>query len=508
MPKARQTCTECSLRRQKCDKRSPCGRCVKRGVADRCTREWDNEARKHVGARPTFPGGNNDFVPSSATINNHNAAPSSTRDGRILPYHSTEGGILANSRDSPLQQPDFGCLSNVRQRHHGSTQVSDSRLSLLQMLLPNVSQLWKLVTFHEKRLLWYHGCYHGPTFNSQLGSRIQKQGLRDLDVLLLEKNDLQWGALLFAIIAGSITCANPRLTSQWGFEADEVEVLSQQWHKACVECLELANFMLHHQLYAVQAISTLTMCAHTLGNSNQQYVFLGTALRIAQSLRLHRLSLENESINVSSSSVDREAVLRKEVGRRLWSQLCVQDWFSIPFAGVHSIHRRHFSTVKPAERDYLTMELMPGGEPTYVSYGNYLYEIAALIVELHESLLRCNTEYTRYEQVMRTDTRMRELATKERPRYFDVTVQIDPAWPWYIPWARRSLTICFAHKVIVIHRTYLGRSFKDSTFAYTRRTCIAAAKTILSEARQERHEDEPIIWIDQVSILQRPGPQC
>src|SRR5271155_3801248 len=49
MPKVRQTCTQCSMRRQKCDKQLPCGRCVKRGVPASCTREWPGEydAKKH-----------------------------------------------------------------------------------------------------------------------------------------------------------------------------------------------------------------------------------------------------------------------------------------------------------------------------------------------------------------------------------------------------------------------------------------------------------------------------
>jgi hypothetical protein len=32
----------------------------------------------------------------------------------------------------------------------------------------------------------------------------------------------------------------------------------------------------------------------------------------------------------------------------------------------------------------------------------------------------------------------------------------------------------------------------------TRNTCIAAAKTILNEAKQDQDEDGPAIWIDQV----------
>ncbi|KAK5102854.1 hypothetical protein LTS08_003656 [Lithohypha guttulata] len=147
------------------------------------------------------------------------------------------------------------------------------------------------------------------------------------------------------------------------------------------------------------------------------------------------------------------------------------------------------------------MEPLQVGEPSYVSYNNYLYEIAALILELHERAIKCNTEFTRYEQVMSIDARMREIAIQARPRYFDVTVPLDRDWPWFIPWARRSLTICFAHKVIIIHRSFLARSFENATFSFSRRTCIAAAKTILNEANQQQDVNEPVIWIDQAFCI-------
>ena len=40
MPKARETCTRCSMRRQKCDRTLPCRRCVAAGVASSCTLTW------------------------------------------------------------------------------------------------------------------------------------------------------------------------------------------------------------------------------------------------------------------------------------------------------------------------------------------------------------------------------------------------------------------------------------------------------------------------------------
>lgn len=46
----------------------------------------------------------------------------------------------------------------------------------------------------------------------------------------------------------------------------------------------------------------------------------------------------------------------------------------------------------------------------------------------------------------------------------------------------------------MIHRTYLGLSFSDDRFAFTRKTCIAAAKTMLNEFKQDEHEESPLLW--------------
>lgn len=40
MPKQRQTCTRCSQRRQKCDRKAPCTRCVQNGEGHVCTTKW------------------------------------------------------------------------------------------------------------------------------------------------------------------------------------------------------------------------------------------------------------------------------------------------------------------------------------------------------------------------------------------------------------------------------------------------------------------------------------
>ena len=375
-----------------------------------------------------------------------------------------------------------------------------STIAILQLQLPNIEQIRNLVDYHERYLLWYHGCYHGPTLRRELEDAL----LECEDVLQIDGLNLQWIALLFSIMAGSLACATDHLISEWGFWKGETSKLSKQWYKAAVTCLNQSEYTTNHQIFAVHAITTLSMSAHTLGLSEDLSVLLGAALKIARSLGLDRLKYNPalDSIQEVSTIQQRHRVLRREIGRRLWSQLCVQDWFALPFTGSQCISLTDFTSTKPLNRDHVTMASLPESFPTYISYGNYVYNVAKLIAEHHIATVRSSTPFTKYEQVMEFDARMRNLARKEMPKYFHVTAPIDPSWPEFIPWARRSLTISFAHKIIMIHRAFIRQSFANPAFQKTRVTCIAAAKTILKEAKQEQEEDGPIIWIDQVSNLE------
>ncbi|KAJ5296338.1 uncharacterized protein N7443_007231 [Penicillium atrosanguineum] len=304
-------------------------------------------------------------------------------------------------------------------------------------------------------------------------------------------------------MVGSITCATKAHLKEWGFSPKEVTTLSKQWYRATISCLNEAEYMANPDIYSIHAITTLAMSAHPLGHSQELAVLLDAASKIAQGLGLNRLSYDKALENITSSSQEeqRHKLLKREIGRRLWSFLCINDWMSVPFAEAHTIHPLHFTTIKPANRDHLSMESITPSFPTYVSYGNYLYEIAKLMISHHEAMLRATTQLMMYESVMEYDSRIRTLAINEIPRYFHVVEPIDPAWPQWIVWARRSLTICFAHKVIMIHRAFIRQSFTNPAYSFTRTTCLAASATILKEAKQTKDLDGPIIWVDKAFCI-------
>jgi hypothetical protein len=140
------------------------------------------------------------------------------------------------------------------------------------------------------------------------------------------------------------------------------------------------------------------------------------------------------------------------------------------------------------------MTPVPENMPTLVTYHRFLYDIATLMPQLQDDISASQTLYTKYEHVIRYDTEMRTLVSKHIPSCLRNTT-LEPSWPSYVPWARHCLAISSAHKVIMIHRKFLWSSFTNPAFTFTRKTCIAAAKTIIQEQKQLVREDGPVLWI-------------
>ncbi|KAF2622082.1 hypothetical protein BU25DRAFT_353134 [Macroventuria anomochaeta] len=359
-------------------------------------------------------------------------------------------------------------------------------LDLLETLLPDRTQIRQLVSYHDTYILWYHGSYSSWIFNNDLNKFLDsyRRSVRHPDL------DVQWLALLFAILTGSLACAPPDIRRSWGFMDTESSTLALHWYESSVLCLNTGHYIERHTVHSVEAIATLTIAAHILGRSSSQSVLLSSAGRIAQSLGLHRLSTETKPVSI-------EQLRQREAGRRVFNQLCTQDWFQIPFSESYSLNPCFITTDKPMNCNDDDLECQPHSVPTQSSYCNYRYEIAALMPRLLDATSGCNTLFTRYEQVLKYDEKMRKLATASMPTFLFTNATIDATWPVWVGWARRSLAICAAHKIIMIHRRFLGLSFTNTAFSFTRRTCVAAANTILKEALSTNDQNGPVLWIEQ-----------
>ncbi|OCK76706.1 hypothetical protein K432DRAFT_419049 [Lepidopterella palustris CBS 459.81] len=460
----RLACTECTRRKVKCDKEIPCNNCIKKGIQNACTRDTESTPTfTHASVAPTtLPDVQHEtgvvlevllkrvselearLKPGSGV--SRNDIPSTSTPPLTL-SSTTPATIPHSETDSEIEDAatilEFLAWGRMKNPDYHSKESAIPDLQMLQLNLPTRHQVSLLFDWHIKCLLWYHGSFHAPIFRRQL----QEFYDRHNGAIESKSLSLQWVALLFSILTGAMTCAGD-VARTWGFRDTEQATLANRWFRGTITCL-------HH---SVEAIATLTISAHLLGFSNQQSVLLASAVKISQSLGLHRLG--SESLGRPS-----ERDLR---GLRAWSQLC----------------NRH-------DEDLI---LHPESEPTTISYARYLLDIAFIMPQLQDAVMASNTLYTKYEQDLKYDKQMRALATVHRPRFLSNT-PIDPTWPLYVPWARQALAISSAHKNCMIHRSFLDLSFTNTAFSFTRRTCIAAAKTILKEQKHAARESGPILWI-------------
>lgn len=482
--RARLTCTQCHRRKIRCNKHIPCDSCIRRGVASLCSRGRDVGIPTPTG--PPHEEDANDTVRAllqrvaqlEARIDRGQPSPEQRRLGSSSitqqthsptpePHQPTALPVVDPTSDAREVTDDIDAATVLEflawgrkkdsdflnapeheagPRQLGSTPGQDDsasvtniltdstktvQLDVLEALLPSKNHIMLLAEYHNSSLLWYHGSYSSKIFSD------------DLHVFLNECNgdvrhgqlNLQWLALLFSILTGSITCASPATCHTWGFSDVERPTLALRWYEATVTCLNMANYIQTHTIYSVQAIATLTIAAHILGQSNSQSVLLSSAGRIAQSLGLQRLQ--------SGLSNSPDQLRKSEVGKRVFIQLCTQDWFSIPFSETYSLNPRFISsTIRPINCNDNDMVVHPESTPTQASYCNYRYDIAALMPQLLDAMAGCNTMFTKYEQVLKFDDKMRKLATASMPTFLSSNAPVVDEWPIYVSWARRSLTIC------------------------------------------------------------------
>lgn len=182
----------------------------------------------------------------------------------------------------------------------------------------------------------------------------------------------------------------------------------------------------------------------------------------------------------------------------MWSALTSQDWLCSTSQGMYTQQKRHYSSILPRHFDEDTWEPVRNySKPTFTHVSNYLSEIAHVLVRYLDDMLDAQDIESKYNVVLRYDALMRGLCIEKMPPWLSTSVPFDTAWPKWTKWVRRSYQASCAHKIIMIHQSFLARSFKDVRYTYSRWACVSSAKIII-EAMEDRLPQEPQWWVDQV----------
>ena len=306
-------------------------------------------------------------------------------------------------------------------RHSGEIQLQ--RLGEIEVPLPSKSLATDLAGYHEHNLLWCHGSYDARLFEEQLRQFYAHPHSHS-------EADLQWCALFFAVLLGSIVTAP---STQWGL-ANTVG-LAEKWFKIAIMLLGQSH---NADVLSLQTIATLAVSADMLPCKADFWPYLARAIEMGTKLEL---------------TPDHPRELGTDSGREAWRYILAKFWFSLAFT------KEKVPTAIPFMRSLPSLLQCNAAEPLDASYRCFLWDVANLIPMAREQMEQKNTAYTRYLEVQQWDNELRS-AIEKRPIFLEDT-PIDPTWPHYAPMARLGFAILSNYMVLVLHWQFLAASLEE-----------------------------------------------
>ncbi|GAA5925623.1 hypothetical protein JCM1841_004790 [Sporobolomyces salmonicolor] len=343
-----------------------------------------------------------------------------------------------------------------------------------------------LVSYSLDRVGWQHGAVHSGQFRTEC-TEFHSWGDRRAQLV-----NQAWLALYFAILCVGVKHMGQKDAEGCGIAPDEQKRLPKLYFDASISALHRAQFLSKHSIYAVQTIVILVVACQDVGGSDLIATLLACGIRIAQHLNIHRFSGDQEwEARRRANGVDPKSeqgvkqLIQREVRKRLWYALATEDWVSIPYRRAYAIFPSHFTTPLPSnctDEDLSSGTLLSRSqdEPTPVSKILLSYQVAACIRRFFEEVNSTLTGEPSYELCLEVDKQIRKII-EDGPGYLKAEGNVEGEYPPWVQWFKHYWIMSVSHKLLICHRVFLGRSFRDPKYAYSRKAAIEASRSIIQE---------------------------
>ncbi|GAA5910394.1 uncharacterized protein JCM6883_002992 [Sporobolomyces salmoneus] len=358
--------------------------------------------------------------------------------------------------------------------------------------LPSPSLSEFIINYSLDRVCWQHNAVHVGQFraeHSEFLSWGEKRG---------ELVNQAWIALYFALLCVGVKYMTEEDAREGGISNEDRSRLPKIYFDSAMASLNRAHFLSKHSIYTVQTCVVMVMSCSEVGGSDLIATLLACGIRIAQHLNIHRFASDQEwESRRRANGIDPKSqegikgLIQRELRKRLWYTLTTEDWFCIPFRRAYTIFPTHFTTPLPLnchDSDLSAGNLVQRSqdEPTIVSKIIATYTVAACIRRYFEHVFSSASQgkSASYELCLEVDREIRK-AIEDGPKFLKVE---DPNSEEWIKHLRHYFVISISHKLLICHRVFLGRSFRDPRFAYSRKAAIEAARSVIQEiARSDTH---------------------
>ncbi|BGP49118.1 hypothetical protein JCM10450v2_004998 [Rhodotorula kratochvilovae] len=388
--------------------------------------------------------------------------------------------------DAPARQPPPAPLDDLEQASLAVGTCAPEPTPVPVSVIPPEETANAIISYSLERVGWQHGAVHAGQFRAECAEFASWGSSR------ADKVNQAWLALYLAVLCAGVKHMSADDARSCGLALEELRTLPKLFFNASVEALHRGRFLAKHSIYSVQTIVILVVACQDVGGSDLIATLLASGIRIAQHLKISRFGSDEEwEAKRRSSGVDPQSeqgirgLIQREVRKRLWYTLATEDWLSVPFRRAYAIFPSHFTTPPPLnchDEDLSAGVLInrPQDEPTCVSKLLIAHKVASCIRRFFEDVNSKPDRELSYELLLEVDREIRAIID-DGPAFLKADndkVDKQPAWVrWMLHWWIMSVS----HKLLMCHRVFLGRSFRDAKYIYSHKAAIEAARSIIQE---------------------------
>ncbi|GAA5853014.1 hypothetical protein JCM9279_003783 [Rhodotorula babjevae] len=330
---------------------------------------------------------------------------------------------------------------------------------------------------------FHHAVIHAPTFYNQLAA------FRDLGETRYETGSLAWMSMYFALLAVSAKLVEVEQQEDLGWTEAETSAAASRWFLCSVACLYRHNFLQHPDLSCLQAIALLVLSGRDAGSATLIASLLSAGLSLAQDMGLHRLATDEQwdaALKGRPARVRAQALVDREVKKRVVWALVHSEWFAIPFKGYSLLTRLQVTTPLPlnaTDEDLSKGELVdrPRDEYTGASWLLQYIEIGSAMSSAFEHAVSDKASASQaYQSFLLADKQL-EALLGNLPRWLRADAGAE-GLPDRVEMMRSTFLISLQHKILSIHRPFLAKPSRANSYSFSRRRVIEAARAILREA--------------------------
>ena len=274
---------------------------------------------------------------SISPISFNNSLPSTSYSNSKSSQNQFNNLNSDNKRSQQFPPPDFFSISNLSSSH--------TYLKNVLSFLPDRSKSEALVNLYIKKVDFFHKTLHIPTLLKEV-EHFWSISNSNYELIINEKL-LPFLGLYIIILCVALHFADTEEAIQAGFTPEEHRNNPISYFKASRAALWGGDYLENHNLHNLQTIVLMGLYLNNTNASSTHFSLIGAAIKIAQNMGLSKLgpeeNFELNQIN-SKKTVNMgiwKSVVNREVGRRIWWNLIMLDWFLAgPHNYTYTIHRK------------------------------------------------------------------------------------------------------------------------------------------------------------------------